>query len=358
MLEAEGLHAHAVLANSSWTLIPICPIHCNSIMPTRFWKLQGRRPGSIPHLTWDPLVTWRRSCAVKKRWLFQKRPMELRETPRDFPFTVEYRMGVDGTVDVNGTLDSTVELQTRGDLEVLIRLLNDHLSQEQLAKSADSVLARTNKFLYDSAQYSDFKVFNASDIARPEKTQFHVTGKLMYVNPRVRRRRNSPLPSPRPIAQWHLLSLLPAVDSKPDSNGKPQQLSTDLKGPKFYSLTLDLAFGVLVASDPAPPKDFRISEDSRNTQPAIRGKATPFMNPGRWTCASRIPAADSKEYAAFVEKIVDAKAVPSTPKKDNTAKVVGGFLPKADAATPSKSSVSATGPPKSAATRPCERGRG
>ena len=73
MLEAEGLHAHAVLANSAATLIPICPILCNSIMPTHSCKLQARMPGSIPHLMWDPLVIWRRSCAARKRSLFQKR---------------------------------------------------------------------------------------------------------------------------------------------------------------------------------------------------------------------------------------------------------------------------------------------
>ena len=166
---------------------------------------------------------------------------------------MEYRIGVDGTVGADGTLDSTVELQTRGDLAVLIRLLNNHLSQEQLAKSADSVLARTNKFLYDSVHYSDFKVLNASDTARPVKAQFHVTGKMMYVNPRsATPAQLADALTARPIAQWHLLSLLPAVDSKPDSNGTTQQLATDLKGPKSYSLNLNLAFGVLVASDPAP----------------------------------------------------------------------------------------------------------
>ena len=65
-----------------------------------------------------------------------------------------------------------------------------------------------------------------------------------------------------------------------------------------------------------------------------------------------IPAADSKEYAAFVEKIVEATAVPSTPKNDSSVKVAGGFIPKADAVTSSSSSVSVTRPPKSQPTDP------
>ena len=267
---------------------------------------------------------------------------------------MEYRVGVNGTVDVNGTLDSTVELQTRGDLEVLIRLLNNHLSPEQLAKSADSVLARTNKFLYGSAQYTDFKVLNAADISQPVKTQFHVSGKLMYVNPKGSTPAQLTVAlTAMPIAQWHLLSLLPAVDSKPDSDGKPQQLSTDLKGPRFYSLTLDLAFGTLVASDPPAGKDFRITEKFAEYAASDSWKGNTFhASRSLELRVPRIAAADSKEYAAFVEKVAGANPVPYAPKKDNAAGVVGGLLAKADAATPSKSSASAPEPPKSQPPEP------
>ena len=142
---------------------------------------------------------------------------------------MEYRVGVNGTVDANGTLDSTVELQTRGDLEVLIRLLNNHLSQEQLDKSADRVLAKTNKFLYDSVHYSDFRVLNAGDTSQPVKAQFRVTGKMMYVNPKAATPAQlADALTTRPIAQWHLLTLLPGANSKLDSNHKPEQLPTCL----------------------------------------------------------------------------------------------------------------------------------
>jgi hypothetical protein len=253
---------------------------------------------------------------------------DLRQTPQDFPFTVEYRVGVSGTVDANGTLDSTVELQTRGDLEVLIRLLSNHLSQEQLDKSADSVLATTNKFLYDSVHYSDFRVLNAADTSQPVKAQFRVTGKMMYVNPKgATPAQLADALTTRPIAQWHFLSVLPGANSKLDSNHKPEQLPTDLKGPRSYSLDVTLGFGVLVASDFPPPKEFRITQDfaeyaSSNSWHGNTSYASTSLD----LRVRTVPANDAKEYAAFVEKVVEATAVPPTTKNDSSIKGAGSVI--------------------------------
>jgi len=348
MLEAEGLHAHAVLANSILAVDPDVPNPLQFDHAYTFLQIAGKdiwldsTLGVGPYGYLLPQLRGMEALVVS-----EKHSAALRETPWDFPFTVEYRVGVNGTVDVNGTLDSTVELQTRGDLEVLIRLLNDHLSPEQLAQSADSVLARTNKFLYGSAQYTDFKVLNAADISQPVKTQFHVIGKLMYVNPRG----STPAQltaavTAMPIAQWHLLSLLPGVDSKPDADGKPQPLPTDLRGPRFYSLDLALAFATFVVSDPPPAKDSRIT-----------GKFAEYAASDSWKGnalhASRsldlrvptVPAADSKEYAAFVEKVAGANPVPYAPKDDSAVKGAGGgVIPKVTVLTRSNDSASAPQP--------------
>jgi tetratricopeptide (TPR) repeat protein len=269
---------------------------------------------------------------------------ELRKTPLDFPFAVEYRIRIDGTVDALGTLDATVELQTRSDLEVLIRILNDHVSKDQLAKTADTLLARTNKFLYDSVRYTDFKVVNASDIADPVRTQFHLVGRLMYVNPKESTPAQLAVAlTSRPIDAWHLLTLLLAA-TKPDSNGKPQPLPIQLKGPKSYSLTLNLAFAVLAGPDSPPAKEFRI------TQPFAEYASSDLWK-GNTLQASRslelrsaaIPSGDSKEYAAFVQKIVEAVAVPPAPAKDRKVTVASNIPISTPASTISQPSNAAHG---------------
>jgi len=352
MLEAEGLYAHAVLANSTLDVDSDMPNplqfdHAYTVLQVAgkdTWLDTTLGVGPFGYLT--PQLRGKEALVVSGA-----HDVGLRETPQDFPFAVQYRVGVNGTVDVNGTLDSTVELQTRGDLEVLIRLLNDHLSPEQLAKSADSVLVRTNKFLYGSAQYTDFKVLNAGDVSQPIKAQFHVTGKLMYVNPRGATPAQLTVAlTELPIAQWHLLSLLPAVDSKPNSAGKPQQLATDLKGPRSYSLTLDLAFGTLVASDPPPAKDFRITEKFAEYAASDSWKGNTFR--ASRSLDLRVPtvaAADSKEYAAFVEKVAGANPVPYARKNDSAAEgAAGGVIPKVTVMTRSNSSAAAPQPTDSA----------
>ena len=209
------------------------------------------------------------------------------------------------------------------------------------------MLARTNKFLYGSAQYTDFKVLNAADISQPVKAQFHVNGKLMYVNPKGATPAQLTLAlTAMPIAQWHLLSLLPGVESKPDSDGKPRQLATDLKGPRSYSLTLDLAFGTLVASDLPPAKDFRITEKFAEYAASDSWKGNTFH--ASRSLDLRVPtvaAADTKEYAAFVEKVAGANPIPYAPKNDGAVEgAAGGVIPKVTVLTRSNSSASAPPP--------------
>jgi tetratricopeptide (TPR) repeat protein len=352
MLEAEGLHAHAVLANSIVDVDPDVPNPLQFDHAYTFLQVAGKDTwldstlGVGPFGYLSPQLRGKESLVVS-----ETHSADLRETPQEFPFTVEYRVAVNGTVDANGTLDSTVELQTRGDLEVLIRLLNNHLSQEQLDKSADSVLARTNKFLYDSVHYSDFRVLNAADTSQPVKAQFRVTGKMMYVNPKsATQAQLTGVLSAMPIAQWHLLSLLPAAESKLDSDGKLHQVATNLKGPRSYSLSLDLAFGTLVASELPAPKDFRITEKFAEYASSDSWKGNTFH--ASRSLDLRVPtiaAADSKEYAAFVERVAGANPVPYAPKNDSAAEgAAGGVIPKVTVMTRSNSSAAAPQPTESA----------
>jgi tetratricopeptide (TPR) repeat protein len=357
LLEAEGLHAQAVLANSIVDVDPDVPNPLQFDHAYTFLQVAGKdtwldsTAGVGPFGYLMPQLRGKEALVVSGA-----HTAELRQTPQDFPFTVEYRVGVEGTVDANGTLDSTVTLQTRGDLEVLIRLLNNHLSQEQLDKSADSVLARTNKFLYDSVHYTDFRVLNATDTSQPVKAQFRVTGKMMYVNPKgATQVQLTGVLTAMPIAQWHLLSLLPAAESKLDSDGKLRPVATNLRGPRAYSLSMDLAFSTFVASDPPPASELHVREKFAEYAASDSWKGNTFH--ASRSLDLRVPtiaAVDSKEYEAFEVKVAEANPVPYAAKNDSAAKVAGGFLPKADVAAVSKSSASASTsapePPKSQPT--------
>jgi tetratricopeptide (TPR) repeat protein len=319
MLEVVGLHAQPVLANLAADVDPEIPNPLQfdhvfvllPIGPKKIWL--DATVGVAPFGYLAPQSRGKESLVV-----YTSPSSALQKTPEDFPFTVEYRISVDGKIDALGTMDATVELQTRSDLEVLIRILNNLVSQDQLAKTADTLLARTNKFLYDSVQYSDFKVLNASDISHPLRAQFHIAGRLMYVSPKGSTPEQLTVAlTSRPIDAWHLITLLPAVSSKLDSSGKPQQLPIELKGPKSYSLRLNLAFAVLAGPGTPPAKESRV------TQPFAE-----YASSDSWTGntfhASRslylrvptIPASDLKEYAAFTQRIIDATAVPPAPKNE------------------------------------------
>jgi tetratricopeptide (TPR) repeat protein len=320
MLEAEGLHAHPVLANTLLDIDPEMPNpgqfdHAFTFLRAGdkdMWLDTTLGVGPFGYLM--PQLRGKEALVVSGTT-----SAGLRETPKNVPLTVEYRIGINGKVDAEGNLDATVELQTRGDLEVLIRLLNLHVSQDQLAKSADAVLSKANRLLYGKVQYTDFKVVNGSDMLHAVKAQFHATGKLLYVNPKKESLTalTTDITSV-PIGQWHLLSLLPAADSKSDSIGKAQQSQIDLKGPKSYFLDLNISFPDLTVSDPPAPKEFRITRDFAEYQSRDSWEGTTFH--GSRSLDLRVPIiqpSDSKAYVAFVQKIVEATdIVPETKSTD------------------------------------------
>lgn len=320
MLEAEGLRAQPVLANLVADIDPEIPNPLQFDHVITFLPLGSKESWLDTTLSVGPFGYLPPQLRGKQVLLVYAIPSSaLRKTPQDFPFTVEYRIGVDGTVDGLGTMDATVELQTRGDLEVLIRILNAHLSQEQLAKTADTVLARTNKFLYESVHYTDFKVVNAADVSQPVRAQFHLAGRLMYVDPKGSTPDQLAVSlTSKPIDAWHLLTLLPAANSTPDSAGRPQQLPIELNGPRSYSFKLNLAFATLSGTARPPAKEFRITQTFAEYASSDSWKGNTFR--AYRALELRVPtisSSDSKDYAVFVQKIVGATGVPPTPKRES-----------------------------------------
>jgi tetratricopeptide (TPR) repeat protein len=324
MLEAEGLHAQAVLANLNADVDPDAPNPLQFDHVYTFLRLgdQDRwldtTVGVAPFGYLAPQLRGKEALIVTA-----EASAGLRKTPEALPMTVEYRVGVDGIVDADGKLDATVELETRGDLEVLIRILNDHVSQEQLEKSADSVLMRTNKFFFDSVRYTDFRVVNASDVSHPVKARFHIIGTMKWGNPKKNTRAQMTAAfTDVPILQWHLLSLLPQVDSRHDASSKLEPLGVDLKGPKLDSFSINFAFASLVKSDVPPANNFRIETKFALFESSDEWKENTFRASRSLTL--RVPSiqpGDAKEYANFVQKVSEATALPTPARNDGGAVV-------------------------------------
>lgn len=319
MLEAEGLHAHPVLVSLNADVDPDMPNPMQFDHTIAFMEVGKKERwldstvGVAPFGYLLPQLRNSRALVAS-----QSLSTGLRQLPEDFPFTVEYTVDIEGKVDAQGVLEGNVELQTRGDLEVLVRLVNDHVSKEQLAKAADAILLRTNKFLYGSAQYTDFNVANAADISKPVKARFHVSGKPVFVNPKSTRAELTESVSYGLIKQLRDLKLLPQIETTPDGKGNSAHSSIDLKGPRLYSLNLNLTFADLPNSDIPPVREFRVAQAFAEFQSREWWEGTTFHGYNSLDLrVAAIPANDSKDLAAFVEQIADAFPAPPKPASES-----------------------------------------
>jgi tetratricopeptide (TPR) repeat protein len=319
MLEAEGVHAHPALVSLLADIDPEMPNPMQFDHAIAFLRIGSKDTWLDTTLGVGPFGYLMPQLRNTEALVVSETPSTgLRKMPPDFPFTVEYQIGIEGKIDAQGILDANVELQTRGDLEVLIRVLNERVSKDQLARSADSILARTNRFLYGTLQYTDFKVANASEISAPVRAQFHANGKLMFLDAKSTPAQLTKSLTSGLMIQLHDLHLLPPVNTKPDSNGKLQQLSIELNGPRKYSLNLNLTFTDLTKSDLPPAKEFHLAQEFAEFLARDSWEGTTFH--GYKSLDLRvptIPVSDLDEYAAFGKKIDEAFAAPPDPKKES-----------------------------------------
>ncbi|MGD0305070.1 MAG: DUF3857 domain-containing protein [Candidatus Acidiferrales bacterium] len=311
MFEAEGLHAHTVLANGSQDVDPSVPNPLQFDHAFTFLHLGDQdlwldpTVGVFPFGYLLPQMRGKEVLVVSS-----DSGKDLKKTPLDLAVAAEYHVGVTGVVDLDDTLDATVDLQTRGDLEVLIRVLGSVLPPDQLAKSADTVIGTTNHFLYGSPSVTGFKILNASDTSSPVKVQFHVKGKLTHVDPRTQNQAQLAVGlTSVPIHDANLSTLLPNVNS---SGG------VDFHGPKSYSLAVDLTFASIVISDAPASSKLRIEKEFAVYDSSQDWQKNTFRASRSLTLrVPSIPQTDSQEYAAFVDKVKDATAIPvsSSPRE-------------------------------------------
>ena len=315
MLEVVGLHASAVLVSITQDVDPKVPNPLQFDHVIAFFDEGGKEiwldstVGVAPFGYLLPQLRNSEALVVSPSL-----STKLRRLPEEFPFTAEWRITVDGKIDAQGVLDGDVELQTRGDQEVLIRLANEHMSQDQLAKTAPTI-QWSNKLLYGGPEYTNFKIVNSTDLSTPLKVRFHVKGKPVYMSASLSRVQLSDSIDYAIMQELNRFRLLPSIEAKGDSKASEAQLPIKLRGPRYYSVSLKLACANLSGADIPPVKEVHLTQDFAELQSRDSWEDTTFL--GSKSLDLRIqelPASDSAQYVAFVKELTDAFPAPAKPK--------------------------------------------
>jgi len=230
----------------------------------------------------------------------------LRMTPQELPAPVLYKLDVQGSLEADGRLDAKLGFDTRGDLEVLLRLGSMQLSPGQLSALAQRAAAEAAKGKGDFS-FSDFKTGDPTDIRNP----FHLEVHFESTIPNVHREDTSPQAIARELRPAQLDELveilLPGAQSKPESATKSEQQAVKLQGPKEYSLNLVFTLAQGKNAPSIKPIHVAISRDFAEYSEDVAWEGQEFH--AKWHLNLRvpeIPANKSKEYVAFVQDVTDS----------------------------------------------------
>jgi tetratricopeptide (TPR) repeat protein len=237
--------------------------------------------------------------------VFADGPPALQKTPEDLPMPVVYKIDVQGAVDKDAVLDAKVTLETRGDMEVLFRILYSRLSPTQFATIAPLALTGALKATY-AAKFTDFVVDDVSDSTKPLHMQFHFVGDLLYVDMKpASREAFLPALSKALFEKEGLLRLLPGAQSKNNSAGKFFSSSAKLGGPKEYSLTAAITIPTIKAAEEEKPNIVHFANDAAEYDSSSNWDGQTLH--ASWKLSLRLPEvpdAQAADYAAFCQNVV------------------------------------------------------
>ena len=229
----------------------------------------------------------------------------LQKTPEDLPMPVVYKLDVQGEVNKAPKLDAKVTLETRGDMEVLFRILYSHLTPTQFATIAPTALAAAMRGTYGGT-FTDFVVDDVSDTTKPLHMQFHFVGDLLYVDLKpASREAFLPALSKALFEKEGLLRLLPGAQSKNNSAGKPFASGAKLGGPKEYSLTATITIPTIKGDDVEKPNVVHFANDAAEYTSSSNWDGQTLH--ASWKLNLRLPAvpeAQAADYAAFCQSVV------------------------------------------------------
>ena len=343
MLEVEGVHADPVLVGAAVQIDPEVPTPIQFDHAITFAQVGGKGQWLDSTIGVAPYGYLLPQLRGSEALVATRTGGSLQKLPSALPFTREYHLRISGDVDSQGTLNGEVELQTRGDLEVLIRSINNRVSPEQMAKTADEILVRTNRFLYGTVQYRDFRIGNGADTTNPVTALFKVTGKLLFVDPKAPRQQIMEVIDYALVKQVQDLKLIPTGKTEANTGGAAEG-AIEWKGPVVYSAKVELTFSDMTDSGVPSPKTARVTRSFAELQSSDSWNGKVFRGYKELKLGvPSISAGDEKELSAFTKEISDsfpgpAKAIKerkeaSDAKETKEVKIIaaGKYVPSSEA---------------------------
>jgi tetratricopeptide (TPR) repeat protein len=338
-LEAEGIHGHAALINSGGNFDADVPTPLQFDHAITFVPISGKDEwldstvGVLPFGYLLPPMRGEDALVVQTN-----DPSALRRTPEDLPMRTSYRIEITGAFDTEGVLDAKVAFLTRGDLEVLIRLLSTRLPAGQFSQMFEAFAAKRENPAYGQVKFSDFKLNNPSDSSSALSAEVHFKGRLMYVNPDKSSGRDlSRSLSLAMLEKDGMFPLPPVPETKDDHSDAEMPQPIELGGPREYSLSVSVDVPAAKLDKEHKPFEVHAADEYAEYDSSAKWEGQTFH--GNWRLnllKAEIPATGVKEYAAFRKKVFEPLAEPVTPSAIVTAKA--STTPGAPAAAESAAS--------------------
>jgi len=335
LLEAEGFHGFPVLINSKADIDPDVPTPLQFDHAITFISLNGQDYWLDPTIGVGPFgyllpqLRGERALVATGDGKYG-----LRKTPQDLPYTVLYQVNVEGSASESKDIDFKFSLDTRSDLEVLLRIGFMHMSPGQLTtvmqnmqKGANTGAGTANLTL------SDLKGSDASDTRNPFHVEIRVQGNVPDSKKDAAAASTTSREQSLEQLRGYLSYLLPPLGAKADSEGKAEPETVKLEGGREFSLNFVFTSPEIKKPLADKPIHIDISKDFaefkadivRDGQ-TVRGKLLLNLR------TRGVPAGESDDYAAFVTAISDGLTSLSS-KSDSTVATKSESLANSESKT-------------------------
>jgi TonB family protein len=310
LLEAEGMHASAVLVNATADIDPEVPTPHQFDHAITFVSFGGQDHWLDPTVGVGPFGYLLPQLRGKYALIASPSgSWGLRRTPEELPFETLYQFDIEGTISDDRKMDARLSFDARGDWEVFMRIACMKLSPQQMnvfteAMTKGAATARNNR---GDFSFSDFHAGDPNDIRKP----FHVEVRMHGTVPGESQKDSS---APEPARTKGLAEIaplmayfLPAAESSVGSDGKKMWQTVKIGGPKQYAFSVTFTLPPK-KDDPAhKPTHLDISKDfgefkldaDRDDQ-TVRAKALLELR------TAEVSAEKAEEYDTFRKSIMDS----------------------------------------------------